>query len=166
MAYSKSYPIPENMLNTINGCTAGLGAAGIVGGVVGPGADTIVIIPVWVGMVIALVGQAGASMDNQTAKKLCMAVLTGVGTFALGTKAASTFAAWLFALPTAGLSLVANAGVNGALNATLTRAFGRAVSRYFLQTHEIENWEVAALIIAALIGTEFGIPTSRSDIIA
>jgi|SRR5271166_2029602 len=166
MAYSKSYPIPQNMLNTINGCTAGLGVVGIAGGAIGPGADLIVIAPVWTGMVVALAGQAGTSMDNQTAKKLCVAVATGVGTFFAGTKIASTVAAWLLALPTAGLSVIANMGANAALNATLTRAFGRAVALYFLQADKIESVDVAARILIAFVGLEFGIPTSRSDIVA
>src|SRR5271166_2689831 len=157
MAYSKSYPIPQNMLNTINGCTAGLGVVGIAGGAIGPGADL---------MVVALAGQAGTSMDNQTAKKLCVAVATGVGTFFAGTKIASTVAAWLLALPTAGLSVIANMGANAALNATLTRAFGRAVALYFLQADKIESVDVAARILIAFVGLEFGIPTSRSDIVA
>jgi uncharacterized protein (DUF697 family) len=166
MAYSRSYPIPENMLDTITKCTTGLGAVGIVGGAIGPGADLIVIAPVWAGMVVTLANQAGASMDNQTAKKLCVAVATGVGTFVGGAKVASTVASWLFALPTAGLSIAANIAANAALNAALTRAFGRAVALYFLQTHEIESVDVVARILIALVGLEFGVSTSRSDIMA
>lgn len=104
MSYSASYPIPENMQNTIDACTAGLGAVGVVGGAIGPGADLVAIAPTWIGMAISLASQAGASMDEHTAKKLAMAVATGVGSFAVGTKIAATVAGWLLALPTAGLA--------------------------------------------------------------
>ncbi len=166
MSYSASYPIPEDMLETINSCTLGLGAVGIVGGALGPGSDLIIIAPVWAGMVAALAGQAGTSMDEQTAKKLCVAVATGVGTFVAGTKIASTAAAWLLALPTAGASLVANMAANAGLNAILTRKFGRAVALYFLQASKIESIEVIAGILIALVGLEFGVPTSRCDVVA
>jgi hypothetical protein len=166
MAYSKSFPIPDNMLNTITACTAGLGGVGLVGGAIGPGADIFFIVPTWVGMVIALANQAGVSLDDQTAKKLCMTVLTGSAFFIGGTKAASTAFAWLLALPTLGASLAANAVVNAGLNATFTRAFGRATALYFLQTSKIENVDVAARVLLALIGLEFNIPTSNPEIVA
>ncbi len=166
MSYSKSYPIPQEMLDTINVCTGGLGAVGIVGGAIGPGADLVIIAPVWAGMVVKLADQAGTRMDNQTAKKLCVAVATGVGSFMAGTKMASTAAAWLLALPTAGLSLLASMGVNAGLNATLTRAFGRAVALYFLQTDKIESADVIAGLIIALVASQLGVPTSGADIVA
>jgi uncharacterized protein (DUF697 family) len=166
MAYSNSYPIPQHMLDTIGTCTAGLGGVGILGGAIGPGADLVVIAPVWAGMVVRLANQAGRNMDQQTAKKLCMTVATGVGTFVAGTKIASTVAGWLLALPTAGLSVVANMTANAALNAALTRAFGRAVALYFLQTGEIERLDVAARILVTLVGVQLGVPTSTPDIVA
>jgi hypothetical protein len=105
-------------------------------------------------------------MDEQTAKKLAIAVATGAGSFIVGTKAAATLGAWLLALPTAGASLVANMAVNATLNWKFTQAFGRAVALYFLQTGEIETSDVVVKILIALVGLQFGIPSGRADLTA
>jgi len=164
MAISASYPIPENMRTTINACTAGLGAAGVIGGLIGPGTDLVPIALTWVGMVVTLADQAGTGMDRQTAKKVCVATAMGVGTFALGTKLASTVGAWLLAPFTGGLSLAANVAANVTLNAALTRYFGCAVARYFLQTEKIEDLDVMVKILIALVGLDFGIASPIPDI--
>jgi hypothetical protein len=166
MAISASYPIPEDMRTTINACAAGLGAVGVIGGLVGPGTDLVAIVPTWVGMVGTLAGQAGTSMDSQTAKKICVAAAMGVGTFVLGTKVASTIGGWLLAPFTGGLSLAANVAANVALNAALTRYFGCAVARYFLQTHKIEDLDVTVKILIALVGLDFGIASPIPDVTA
>lgn len=164
MGYSASFPIPENMKDTINNCTGGLGAVGVVGGAFGPGADLIVIAPTWAGMVVSLAAQAGSSMDAHTAKKLAIAVATGVGSFALGTKVAATAAGWLLAIPSGGLSLVLSMAGNAALNAKFTHAFGTATALYFLQTDDIDSVEVITQVLIALVGLQFGISTNRRDI--
>jgi len=154
------------MRTTITTCTAGLGGVGILGGAIGPGADLAIIAPTWVGMVCTLAAQSGSSMSQHTAKKLAMAVATGCGTFVVGTKIASTVFAWVLALPTAGMSVAANMAANAGLNAKLTHAFGTATARFFLQTSSIDNTDLAIQVIIALVGLEFGIPTSRDDVIA
>jgi hypothetical protein len=120
--YSASYPIPQKMMDTINNCTLGLGGVGIVGGAIGPGADLIVIAPTWVGMTCTLAAQAGDSMEEDTAKKIAIAVATDVGGFVIGSKIAATVAGWLLALPSAGLSLGLSMAGNAALNAKMTDA--------------------------------------------
>jgi hypothetical protein len=166
MSISASYPIPQNMQDTINGCSAGLGAVGVLGGLIGPGTDLVPIALTWVGMVVTLAEQAGTNMDRQTAKKVCVATAMGIGTFVLGTKVASTIGGWLLAPFTGGLSLFANVTANVALNASLTRYFGRAVARYFLQTEKIEDLDLMVKILVALIGIDFGVASSVIDVTA
>jgi hypothetical protein len=151
--------IPEKMTKIIENCAKGLGGAGVIGGLIGPGADLVAIVPTWVIMTIALAGEAGHTMSNQTAKKLIMAVLTGVGSIMAGTKAASTGIAWLCAPFTFGISLLISAAANAALNASFTYVYGRAVARFFLKTTEITNVEVMVQVVIGIIGVDLGIPT-------
>lgn len=164
MTYSLSFPIPQNMLDTIENCTVGLGGVGIIGGALGPGADLVIIAPTWAGMTIVLADQAGHSMSKQTAKKIAIAVATGVGSFAAGAKIAATVGGWLLALPTAGISLVLSCAGNAALNAKFTDAFGKAVASFFLQTDEIPTTDVVVQVLIALISVQFGLPSSHPDV--
>jgi uncharacterized protein (DUF697 family) len=166
MAYSASYPIPRNMLNTIEGCAGGLGGVGIFGGLAGPGADLVVIAPVWAGMVVTLAVQAGKNMDKETAKKLTIAVATGVGSFALGTKVGATVLGWLLAIPSAGLSLAASAAANAALNAKFTHAYGKAVALYFLQTDSIDSIDVMTQVLISLVAIQFGFSPDGTNVTA
>jgi uncharacterized protein (DUF697 family) len=154
--YSASYPVPQHMIDTIENCTAGLGVVGLAGGLMGPGADLVVIAPTWIGMTIALADQAGAAMDKETAKKLVFATATGIGSFAAGTKIAATVAGWLLAIPSAGLSLALCMGGNAALNAKCTHAYGMAVARYFLQTNGLESEDLTIRVLVALVAVQFG----------
>lgn len=154
---SSSYPIPENMEEIINSHTVGLGIIGIPGGLLGPGADLPAIAASWVMMTIALAEEAGHRMEQQTAKKICLAVATGAGSFLAGSKIAATAAGWITAFFTAGVSLVVAAAGNAALNATFTRAYGRSCARLFLQTGSIESSEVIVRALITLIGVEMGI---------
>lgn len=165
MKISASFPIPDNMLSTIRACTAGLGAVGIGGGLLGPGADLPVIAPTWIGMVATLAAQADLRLEDGAVSRLVMACASGCATFVAGTKTASTVAAWLFSPLTGGSSLALNCAANAALNAKLTHAFGSATARYFLQAEQIAKTDIAVGIIIALVGLEFGIPTPRDDII-
>jgi hypothetical protein len=105
-------------------------------------------------------------LDEQTAKKIALAVATSVGSFVAGTKIAAWAFGWILAIPSAGVSLVAGMAGNAALNAKVTNAVGKAVALYFLQTTEIESSDVIIAILVALVGTQFGIPSGRHDIIA
>jgi uncharacterized protein (DUF697 family) len=165
MQYSASYPIPQKMRDTINNCVGGLGAVGVVGGAIGPGADLVVIAPTWVGMTCTLAAQAGQRMDEDTAKKLAVAVATGAGSFAIGTKIAATVGGWLLALPSGGLSLFLAMAGNAALNAKFTDAYGKSVARYFLQRKTNDN-ELAAKILIAMLAIQFGVSSPSSDVIA
>lgn len=167
MAYfSASYPIPSNMTATIEHCTLGLGAVGIVGGAIGPHADVGIIAPVWIGMAAALADQAGVAMNEGTLRKLVYATATGVVGFGVGTKIVSTVAGWLLAIPSGGLSLAIGMAGNAALNAKLTHSFGRAIARYFLQADEIDNGELAVAVLTALIGRDFGISIHCDHVIS
>jgi uncharacterized protein (DUF697 family) len=154
--YSASYPVPQGMIDIIENCTAGLGAVGVVGGLVGPGTDLVIIAPTWIGMTIALADQAGAAMDEATAKKLVLATATGVGSFAAGAKIAATVAGWLLAIPSAGLSLGLSMAGNAALNAKFTHAYGMAIARYFLQTDGVEDGDLIVKVLIALVSVHFG----------
>lgn len=169
-SFSASQPIPTNMEDTINTCAIGLGGVGIVGGVIGPGADLIVIAPAWVVMTVKLADQAGQNMDEQTAKKIAIAVATGGGAMVSGSKIAATGLSWLTAPFTLGLSLVVAATANAALNAAFTKAYGRACARYFMQTDEIHSAEVMVATLLAMIGADMGLgdfkPPSGFDISA
>jgi len=155
--YSASFPVPSNITEIINGCTAGLGAVGVIGGAIGPGADLAVIGPVWIGMTLAIADAADITMDQNMAKKIVYATATGVGSFAGGAKIASTVAAWLLAIPSAGASLLISMAGNAALNAKLTHAYGMAVARYFLQTDDFDNGDVVVQVLLALIALQFGL---------
>lgn len=154
MSISASYPIPRPMLDTIDRCAAGLGLLGVFSGPLGAGTDLAVIAPTWAAMVTALASQAGAHLDRDTAMKLTMVVATGAGTFFAGTKLASSILGWLLAIPSAGVSLVAMAAANAALNVKFTSAFGKATARYFLQADRIGASDVAFETIKALVAAE------------
>ena len=100
--FSPNHDIPEEMQTTIKLCAGSMGGVGIWGGLVGAGADLPAIAATWVGMTISLANQAGHQMDKQTAKKLTLAVSAGIGTFTLGTKAATTIISWATAAFTGG----------------------------------------------------------------
>jgi uncharacterized protein (DUF697 family) len=154
--YTASFPVPVNIREIINTCTAGLGAVGVVGGAIGPGADLLVIGPVWVGMTVAIADAAGITLGESNAKKIAYAAATGVGSFAGGAKIASTVAGWILALPTAGASLLLCIAGNAALNAKLTHAYGTSVAQYFLQTHDIDDSDLVIQILLALIAIQIG----------
>lgn len=158
--------IPDDMSRIIDNCTAALGGVGLVGGLIGPGADLAVIAPVWVGMTVKLANKAGQSLSDQTAKKIAMAVCTGAGTFIGGAKVASTVLAWLTAPLTLGASLAVNAGANAALNAAFTRSYGRACARFFLANERISNTDVAVRILIALVGMDYGFSTPYDHLIS
>lgn len=151
--------IPDDMNRIIDNCTATLGGVGIIGGLIGPGADLIVIGPVWIGMTIKLAEKAGNALSEQKAEKIALAVCTGAGTFIGGAKIASTALAWLSAPFTFGASLAVNAAANAALNAAFTRSYGRACARFFLQTDEIGSVDVAVRVLIALVGLDYGFST-------
>jgi uncharacterized protein (DUF697 family) len=158
--------IPEDMLSVIQGCTASLGAVGIAGGLIGPGADLVVIGPVWIGMTVKLAEQAGQNMSEQTAKKIALAVCTGAGSFVGGAKVAATLIGWLTAPLTFGASLAVSAGTNAALNASFTYAYGKAIARFFLTTTEISNTDVVVKILIALVCTDLGFNTPYDNLIS
>ena len=128
--FSSSYPIPSEVQDVINAHTFGLGVVGIRGGIGGPGTDLPVIAGSWVEMTIDLAAKAGHKMDEQTAKKICLAVATGAGAFLAGTKLSSAAGGWIGAAFTAGLSLLISA-VGNALNAAFTQSYGKSCARYF-----------------------------------
>ena len=164
--FSASYPIPSEMQAIIDTHTVGLGAVGVLGGIVGPHADLPVIAASWVAMTIDLADKAGHKMDEQAVKKICLAVATGAGTFLAGTKIASTAAGWIGAFFTAGISLVISAGGNAALNAAFTRAYGKSCARYFLQSEKIHGFEVVVAALVALMGAEMGIDMGNREYLA
>lgn len=157
--------IPDDMMSVINGCTASLAGVGAIGGLIGPGADLVVIGPVWVGMTISLADKSGANLSEQTAKKIAMAVLAGAGAFLTGTKIASVGLGWLAAAFTLGTSLIASAAANAALNAAFTRSYGRAAAKFFLTTERISSVDVAINILIALVGNEYGFSTPYDDLL-
>ena len=153
-----NFDIPKEMQTIVNSYTKGLGATGIVGGLIGPGADLIVIAPAWIKMTIELAKEADEELSEQTIKKIVLAVMTGAGAFMAGTKAASTGLAWVTAIFTGGISLAISAAANAGLNAAFTASYGRAVSRYFLLKRKIGIADLAVPTIIALIGLDLGIP--------
>jgi hypothetical protein len=164
--FSASYPIPSNMAETIENSTLGLAGVGIVGGAIGPHADVAIIAPVWIAMAVKLASQAGSAMDKATISKLIYATATGVAGFAAGTKIVSTVAGWLLAIPSGGLSLAIGMVGNAALNAKLTKSFGEALARFFLQTHDVDHGETAVAVLTALIGRDFGIKINNDYVVA
>lgn len=163
--YSATYDIPRTMNNIIENHTIGLGATGIAGGLLGPGADLPIIAGSWVTMTISLADEAGHKMNNETAKKVCLAVATGGGAFLAGAKIAATAAGWIGALFTVGISLAASAAGNAALNAAFTSAYGKACARYFLQTTEIDDTEALVSVLISLTGAEMGINMGDSSLL-
>jgi len=133
--------IPEKMLSIINGHTTAMTWVGGVGGIAGAGADA---------------DKAGHHLDSQTAKKVTMAVATGIGTFAVGMKGASMALGWLGAVFTGGLTLVASVAANVALNRTLTNQYGQAAAIYFLETKEISSAKAAAKVIYQIFRAKSG----------
>lgn len=156
MSLNPRAPIPEKMKSIIKTCANGLGGVGIFGGLAGPGADLAIIIPTWVGMTMALADEANHTMSTQTAKRIALAVTTGLGAFMGGTKLASTGIAWLTAPFTGGASLAIAAAANAALNLTITRAYGRAVARYFIQVDEIDAIDVIITILISFVKSDLG----------
>lgn len=144
------------MIDTIQACTLGTGGAGIFGGLAGPGADLPVIAATWIGMTVALADQAGHRLSRQTAKKITLAVAAGIGSFVTGTKIATAAVGWLTAAFTGGLSLFLTVGANVSLNSALTYAYGRAASRYFLETDDIDDVEVMVAALVALMCNDLG----------
>ena len=151
---SSNRKIPKEMEDTIKLCAGSMGGVGIWGGLVGAGADLPAIGITWVGMTVKLADQAGHTMNRQVAKKIALAVATGIGSFIGGTKAATAILGWATAALTGGLSLFVSVSANVALNTALTYAYGRAVARYFLRTEHIENVEVMVAAILTLMGDD------------
>lgn len=140
----------------INTCAVSLGGIGLGVGHLGAGVDIGAIATAWTALMTTLAIQAGHSLDNDTIKKLALAVATGVAMFMGGMKAATTIIGWVGAVFTGGASLVISALVNGTLNSTITYSFGRAVARYFLETDKIDDIEVASSIILGAMGEDLG----------
>lgn len=165
MAISASLPIPADIEEMIEEARNINGIAGIPGGLVGNHADLPLIALIWVGLLLAIAERTNIRLDEEGATKIATAVASGVTSFAFGTKAATTVASWLLAIPSAGLSLLLGAGINAGLNWKLTDAFGKAVARYFLQIGAIADDEVAAQILWALVATQFGIPHNNPNVV-
>ena len=162
----KDYFVPENMKTIVESHSSGLGGVGVIGGVIGPGTDLAIIGGSWVTMTIQLADEAGHVFDQQTAKKVCIAVATGAGAFMVGTKIAATAFGWLGAVFTGGLSIAAAAAGNAALNYSFTKAYGYSCSRYFLQTEKIHNSEVLVSILICMMGAELGIDMGSNENVA
>jgi hypothetical protein len=156
-----NFDIPEKMQSIIESYTVGLGATGVIGGLIGPGADLIIIGPSWIKMTIELAEEADEELSEQSIKKIVLAVLTGAGAFMAGTKAASTGLAWITAIFTGGVSLFISAAANASLNALFTASYGRAVSQYFLLKRKIGIVDLAVPSIIALIGLDLGLPIDQ-----
>lgn len=157
--------IPDDMMAIINDCTAGLAGVGLVGGAIAPHADLIVIAPVWVNMTIKLADKAGASLSEQTAKKIALAVFAGAGAFVSGVKMASFVFGWVGALFTMGGSVAVSAVANAAINAAFTRSYGRAAAKFFLATDQIGGIDKAMKILIALAGADYGFKTPYDNLI-
>lgn len=155
--FNMYYPIPDRMKNIINISSKGLGGVGVLGGLAGPGADVPLIAGVWIAMTAELADEAGLSMSSNDIKKVVLAVSSGIGAMLAGTKIASTAIAWLTAPFTLGASLAISAGANATLNYAITKAYGRAVARYFLQTKEISNTKVIAKVLISMIVVDLGL---------
>lgn len=150
-SFSSSYVIPDRMEEIIRLHITGNGAVGLVGGIAGPGADLPMIAMSWVGMTITLAEEAGHTMDNQTAKKICLAVATGTSSMITGSKIFAAAAGWIGSVFTGGASLAVASASNAALNAYFTRTYGRACARYFLQTDEIDTANEMVRIMISLM---------------
>lgn len=148
--------IPQSMQSIIQFHTNAMTWVGGVGGLAGAGADIPLLAASWVAMTIDLAAEAGHTLDNQTAKKLTMAVATGIGAFAFGMKAASMALGWIGALFTGGGSLAASIAANVALNRTLTRRYGQAASIYFLETEKISDVNAMAKVIYQIFRAKSG----------
>ena len=152
----KKKSIPQSMQSIIKFHTNAMTAVGVPGGLVGAGADVPVIAASWTNMTINLAAEAGHHLDSQTAKKLAMALATGIGTFAVGMKGASMVLGWLGAVVTGGTSLALSVAANVALNRMLTRQYGQAVAIYFLETEKISNADAMAKIIYQIYRAKTG----------
>ena len=155
--YSATYDIPDDMQETINAHTIGLGGVGIIGGIAGPHLDLPVIALSWVTMTIDIAEKAGHEMDKQTAKKICAAVATAAGAMITGTKVAGFAVGWIGAVFTGGASLVALAAANAALNAAFTRSYGKACAMYFLQAEKIDTTYVVAMVLLKMLLKTMGL---------
>jgi uncharacterized protein (DUF697 family) len=162
--YSATYEIPDDMQNTINAHTVGLGGVGIIGGIAGPHADLPIIALSWVTMTVDIAEKAGHEMDKQTAKKICAAVATAAGAMITGTKIAGSALGWIGAVFTGGASLVALAVANATLNAALTRSYGKACAMYFLQAEKIDTTYVVAMVLLKMLLKTMGLIASNEII--
>jgi len=165
MAISASYPVPEEMQFSINTCSASLGVVGLTAALV-PHLDLAIIAPVWLGLTIDLGEKAGVHLEHQMAKKICMAVATGVISYVGGAKLATAIFGWLALIPSAGASLALTTAANVALNAKLTHAYGNAVARYFLQVEDLNDVDLAIAVLTALVAVQFGVPSPSEHVVA
>ncbi|WP_228126826.1 hypothetical protein [Candidatus Viadribacter manganicus] len=122
--------IPPEMLRVIEGYTHALGAVGIVGGVIGPGADLVVTAPTMTNMFKDLAQRAQRTLSDDDARKIALSVLTA-------SSGASVAAGWLLALPVGGMIL--GAAMNASLSTALMNHAGRSFALYLLNsTGEID----------------------------
>jgi hypothetical protein len=166
MGKYKNIAITSKMESAIDKTAKGLAGVGVIGEAFAPGLDIAVIVPAWTILTIALAVQAGQVMEEQKARRIAMAVCTGVGALVAGTKVASTVIGWLAAPFTFGLSLLVSVSANATLNYTFTKAYGRSAARYFLASGDITDSEIAFKAIVALIGLDLGIPTPYDHLIS
>lgn len=144
--------IPQGMKDIIKNHTIAMAGTGFVGGVIGAGADLPAIAASWTSMTVKLAAAAGHRLDDQYAKKLALAIVTSVGMFVGGAKAATLIFGWATAVFTGGASLVITVSANAALNGAVTHAYGHAASRYFLEVDQIDNIEVLIAIVMGYMG--------------
>ncbi len=159
--FSASHPIPADMESKIDGYTAGLGAVGVPSGMIGPGTDLIVIAPTWVAMTASLAEEAGYVFEQHSLEKTVMAAATGIGAFGAGAKLATWLLSWVATPFTGGTALVVSGIANATLNATLTRAYGHACARYFLQADNFKGSEVCSALLVGLTGLGLGYDVSQ-----
>lgn len=158
--------VPKKMEAIIAKHMVLLGGVGGIAGLFGPGTDLPFIAGSWIQMTIELAKEAGHEMSKQKVEKITMAVATGLGFFIGGSKVAIVVTTWLTALITGGLSLFVGAAANVTLNTTVTRAYGRAAARFFIQTSKVDNTEMIVKVIIALIGVDLGFTTPDSNLLA
>lgn len=161
---STTFPIPARTEQIIEKYALGLGAVGIPGGLIGPGADLAVIVPAWINMTVELAEDASHTFEKQALKKIVSAAATGIGLLGAGTKIAASVIGWLTAPLTGGLSLLVSAGANASLNTLFTYAYGRACARYFLQTDELNNADVFVRFLICAVGSEMGYEVAEETI--
>lgn len=117
--------LPSEMESTVFWASAGLGATGLLSVFVGAG-DLAIITGAWAVMLLKLADQAGTHMNKDTALKLIAGVLTGIGGFGAGLKAAQM--AFVYTGVGTALAMIVNAGTN----AVFTYMVGTAAARVFL----------------------------------